>query len=119
MSELVKVMGIHGMEVSPDARRPPILVADGVSANRQRVDDATYARNALTAARDAARSVCQLCQSCHNTTSYCCCCFCRFQKCVVPQIYTLRTMIASVSQQHYYDAGGDSKLYDIMNVFII
>ncbi|CAN0333185.1 unnamed protein product, partial [Ectocarpus sp. 12 AP-2014] len=55
VSELVKVMGTHGMDVSPDARRPPILMADSVAANQQRVDDATYARNALTAARDAAR----------------------------------------------------------------
>ncbi|CAN0535919.1 unnamed protein product, partial [Scytosiphon promiscuus] len=43
-------------QVSPEARRPPLLTADSVPANRQRVDDATYARNALTAARDAARS---------------------------------------------------------------
>lgn len=57
VSELVKVMGTHGMDVSPDARRPPILMADSVAANNQRVDDATYARNALTAARDAARLV--------------------------------------------------------------
>lgn len=60
VTELVKVMGIHGMEVSPEARRPPILIADAVPANRQRIDDATYARNALTAARDAARFVCQV-----------------------------------------------------------
>ena len=47
-----------GAEVSPDARRPPLLIAENIPANRQqRVDDATYARNALTAARDAARSV--------------------------------------------------------------
>ena len=44
--------------MSPDARRPPLLIAENIPANRQqRVDDATYARNALTAARDAARSV--------------------------------------------------------------
>ncbi|CAM9114998.1 unnamed protein product, partial [Sphacelaria rigidula] len=64
VSELVKVMGIHGMEISPAARKPPLLMADAVPANRQRVDDATYARNALTAARDAARKAfkeeCQL-----------------------------------------------------------
>lgn len=42
-------------QVSSEARRPPILMASSVQANRGRVDDATYARNALTAARDAAR----------------------------------------------------------------
>lgn len=52
-------MGIHGMDVSQAAKKPPILMADNVAANRNnRVDDATYARNALTAARDAARFVC-------------------------------------------------------------
>lgn len=55
MSELVKVMSTHGMDISPEAKRPPILLADRVAANQQRVDDATFARNALTAARDAAR----------------------------------------------------------------
>lgn len=55
MSELLKVMSTHGMDISPEARRPPILMADKIAANQQRVDDATYARNALTAARDAAR----------------------------------------------------------------
>ena len=63
VSELVKAMSAHGMDISPEARRPPILLADMIPANRQRVDDATYARNALTAARDAAR--CGLVMSSH------------------------------------------------------
>nr|AWH61373.1 putative argonaute [Fucus serratus] len=64
VSELVKVMGIHGMEVSPEARRPPLLNAEQAPGNRQRVDEVTFARNALMAARDAARNAfksdCQL-----------------------------------------------------------
>lgn len=55
VKELVNVMGVQGMNVSPEARRPPILLAEYVSSNQTRVDDATFARNALTAARDAAR----------------------------------------------------------------
>lgn len=44
-------------QVSPDARKPPLLTAESVLANRQRVDDVTYARNAMVAARDAAKCV--------------------------------------------------------------
>lgn len=48
------------IQVSPDARKPPLLTAGSVpanrqQANRQRVDDVTYARNALAAAKDAAK----------------------------------------------------------------
>lgn len=44
-------------KVSQQARKPPLLMADAVASGGSRVDDATYARNALVAARDAARCV--------------------------------------------------------------
>ncbi|CAM9273566.1 unnamed protein product [Choristocarpus tenellus] len=64
LSELVKVMGIHGMAVVGAAQKPPIVIAESVPGNRQRVDDLTYARNALSAAKDQAerqfKAPCQL-----------------------------------------------------------
>lgn len=46
---------VLGLKVSPQAMKPPLLMADAVASGGPRVDDATYARNALVAARDAAR----------------------------------------------------------------
>lgn len=50
-------MFLFCIQVSPDARKPPLLMAGSVPANRQRVDEVTYARNAMAAARDAAKCV--------------------------------------------------------------